>query len=366
MPPAAPTPWRWPELRPRRALALLGALLVLGVWMGVTVHLAMRAEGSHEPWTRPMVWELTGVLAFWATCWIPTTAVRNAPAPDGRWGRFLAIHLAAFLAFTALKSAVMVPPRFVLYRWLGWGEYAYRALPVHLGMEAMKDLAAYVLWAAARRAVWMWRERQALALRQAQLAGELKEARLQALTGQLDPHFLFNALNTVSSLMYQDLARTDRLLADLGQLLRAGFDARSPTWTLAEERAHAERFLALQHARFGDRLRVRWEVGPGLEARVVPRFALQLLAENAVKHNQDRTGPLALRLCARAERGALVLEVEDDGRGFAAQTPAPGAGLGLRHLEEALRLLYGEGARVERGAGPEGGARVRLVLPEAA
>ncbi|MBF5043338.1 sensor histidine kinase [Aggregicoccus sp. 17bor-14] len=358
--------WRWPALRLRTALALLGAVLLVGLWMATTVHLAMRAEGSTEPWSRPLVWELTGTLAFWASCWLPTAAVLNAPAPAGRWGRFLGIHLASFLAFTVLKNALMVPPRFAIYRWLGWGEYGYHALPVHLGMEMMKDAVAYVLWAGACRGVWVWRERQGLALRQAQLAAELKEARLQALTGQLDPHFLFNALNTVSSLMYEDLARTDRLLADLGQVLRAGFDARRATWSLAEERAHTERYLALLHARFGERLQVAWEVAPGLEAQGVPRFSLQLLAENAVKHNQDRAEALTLRLAAwrdERENGALLLQVEDDGRGFGAPSPERGAGLGLRHLEEVLRLLYGAGARVERGAGAHGGAQVRLVLP---
>jgi LytS/YehU family sensor histidine kinase len=128
-------------------------------------------------------------------------------------------------------------------------------------MEAMKDLITYALIAVAFLVWRMWREREAERLRQAQLETELREAQLRQLTGQLDPHFLFNALNTVSSLMYEDLLRTDALLSDLGQLLRSGLERRGPTWGLAEEAEHLQRYGALLLARFGDRLSLSADLG---------------------------------------------------------------------------------------------------------
>jgi LytS/YehU family sensor histidine kinase len=116
--------------------------------------------------------------------------------------------------------------------------------------------------------------------REAQLTTELRDAQLRALVGQLNPHFLFNALNTISAVMYTDLALTDRLLADLGQLLRAGLASDAgPTWSLADERVHTEHFLAAMLARFGDRLSVAWRVDDQAAVAQLPRFTLQLLVE---------------------------------------------------------------------------------------
>ncbi len=350
-----------PKLRGRPALAVAVAAVTIGVWQGVTVVLAMRNDGIPISWSEPLMWELTGSFAAFASIWIPMTAVLNAPV--GRWPRFVAIHLAAFAAYSLLKNPLMLGMRYVLYPVLGWGEYSYAYRAGHLAMEVMKDALGYGVMATAYSLYRASRERQERALREARLAAELRETRLQALVAQLDPHFLMNALNTISSVMFEDLAKTDRLLADLGTVLRASFDAGAVTWPLAAERAHTERFVALLEARFADRLRVAWDVPAALDGIAVPRFALQLLVENAVKHNQDRTALLEVRVRARRTAGAFELEVEDTGRGFHDRSPAPGAGRGLRHLDEVLALLYGSRGSLAREAGPEGGARAVISLP---
>lgn len=355
--------WRWPRLRLRPVLVLCAAAILYGTWQGTTVLLAMRNDGDLTPWTRPFAWELTGSLAALALIYLPIAVMANAPAPRGQWRRFLLLHGGAYLVFTLTKNPLMLASRYLLYRALGWGAYRYSYRPGHLAMEAMKDALGYAMCLTAFSLYRLARERQTQALREAALAGELKEARLQALYGQLNPHFLMNALNTVSSVMFEDVARTDRLLSDLGLVLRAGFEAGQPTWSLAEERAHTERFVSILEARFAERLRVEWAIADDLGRVRVPRFALQLLVENAVKHNQDRARPLTLRIRARAVGDRLELEVEDTGRGFGARSPARGAGLGLHHLEEMLRLLHGPAAELVREAGPEGGARVRLRVP---
>ncbi len=362
----APPRWRWPTLRARPALALFGLFLVMGLWQGSAVRFALLGDGSTLPASRPFMWELTGALSVWLALPINQTAVLNAPSPRGGWARFLGLHGAGFLLFTTVHIATMLWPRFLLYPLLGWGEYDYGPWAFRIPMEVQKDLISYAGTASLWSLVNAWRERQARALRAVQLEGELKEARLQALTGQLNPHFLFNALNTVSAVMYEDLARTDRLLSDLGQLLRASLDSQGPTWTLAEERTHAQRYVDLLTARFGERLRVRWDVAPGLEPAPVPRFALQTLVENAVKHNQDRPGPLEVRIRAHEAGAHWRLEVEDTGRGLAGASPASGPGVGLEQLARVLTLLHGARARLERGSGPEGGARVTLHLPREA
>jgi two-component system LytT family sensor kinase len=355
--------WRWPRPTARTLLWLVPLAVALGLWQGATVLLAMRNDGDTTRWTEPFTWELTGALAGMLCSYIPITATLNAPSPRTPW--FFGVHGLAYVVFTVTKSAIMLGSRHVVYPLLGWGRYQYSYWAGHLAMEAMKDLIVYAVVLTAFSLYLSSRQRQEHALRAAELATELKESRLEALLAQLNPHFLMNALNTVSSVMYEDVARTDRLLSDLGLILRASFESDRPTWTLAEERAHTERFVSLLLARFSDRLRVEWDIPDEVERAAVPRFAFQLLVENAVKHNQDQRQLLTLRIRARARAERLELEVEDTGRGFGSPSPARGAGLGLHHLEEVLRLLHGGAAEVRREAGPEGGARVRLCFPTA-
>ncbi|NVJ10639.1 histidine kinase [Myxococcus sp. AM001] len=366
-PPLVRPAWKWPRLRARPALALFGFCLLLGLWMGLTLCLTILTEGGEVPGARPFVWEVTGALGIWAVLPILYTAVLNAPGPRVvGWGRFLGIHAGAFVLFTGLHTALMVGSRHLLYALLGWGAYDSGELAFRIPMEAQKDLISYIVSATLWSFLQAWKKRQARALREAALEAELRAAQLQSLTGQLHPHFLFNALNTVSAVMYEDLARTDRLLSDLGGLLRASLERREATWTLAEERTQAARFVALLAARFGERVTVRWEVAPGMDGAQVPCFALQALVENAVKHNQDRTEPLEVRIRAREDGAGWRLEVEDTGRGFGTPSPASGPGVGLAHLERILALLHAGRARLERSHGPEGGARVSLWLPREA
>jgi len=359
-----PSPWRWPDLRLGTALVLFMAFLALGLWRGGTVALEMHTGGNPEPWTRPLLWEVTGSVAAWAVLWIPMTFALNAPRPGGRWLRFLGLHLSGWISYWALKSVFMLSPRFLLYPLLGWGSYGYPNWPLHLGMEAMKDAITYALIVAGYLLFRAWLEREAEQLRQAQLEAELRDAQLRQLTGQLDPHFLFNALNTVSAVMYEDLERTDALLTDLGQLLRAGLERRGPTWSLAEEDEHLRRYGALLLARFRDRLRLEVDLASAPPPAQVPRFALQRLVENAVKHNQDRREPLLVQVRATAENGRLELRVADNGGGFLApQEALSGNGHGLQGLHEVLRLLHGDQSELRLGRSPAGGAEVVLGFP---
>jgi signal transduction histidine kinase len=373
--------WRWPKLELRAALWLLGAFSLLGLWSGSTALLTVRGDGSELPWSRPMLWELSGALAAYVALPIALTTAANAPR--GRWVRFALVHLAGFALFSAVKLTLMLGSRFLLYAALDWGAYEYGPFALRIPMEVQKDVVGYLGFLAGLELWRLWRERQAVEL-------NLRQAQLRALTGQLGPHFLFNSLNTISAVMYEDLGRTDRLLADLGILLRASFEAGAPSWPLAEERAYAERYLRIMEARLGDRVVVTWQLEAEAAGAQVPRFALQLLVENALKHNADRPEPLHLAIRARLRQGPrprLELTVEDDGRGFppellaagvvaadgapveaapgdpGAAREASGGGTGLRQLAHGAALLFGGEAELALSAREAGGARVTLSVP---
>jgi signal transduction histidine kinase len=362
MNPPSNLPWRWPILRVRPVLALLGVGLAFGLLQGLAVGLSLRAEGQAVPWSRPLFWEITGALSAFLMFPLPQTAVLNAPSPKAGWFRFFGLHAGAYLAYTSLHIGLMMLVRYPLYRWLGWGTYHYGDLLFKIPMEMAKDLLGYFLFALGLTLYGVWKEGQARALREVQLEAQLKEAQLQALVGNLDPHFLFNALNTISSVMYEDLPRTDALLSDLGLLLRASFEG-GAAWTLGEERQHTERYAALLQARFGERFQLAWNLEPGLEGLRVPRFAVQLLVENGVKHNGDLDHPLEVRISGQRTGSELRLRVEDNGAGFA---PGETPGTGLATLRKGLGLMFGAAGRLDCGNRPEGGAWVEVAMgPEA-
>jgi signal transduction histidine kinase len=358
-------PWQWPRFVPATALKILLGHLAVGLANASWVAVEFRAERISVPLSRPFLWELTGLFAAFLAFPILLTAVLNAPRPAGSWGRFFRIHLLAYALYALLVPALFLLVRHPLYALLGWGPYEYGPLALKLPMEWIKLLVAYAAIAFSTAAWLNFRESQTRARVEAELREKLQEARLQALSAQLDPHFLFNALNTVSSLMYEDLARTDSLLASLAHMLRDGLEAGGPTWPLTRELQHLEAFLAFAEARFGDRLQVRRAISGHLGSEEVPRFCLQRLVENALKHNLDAPDrALSLGISVHAEPGWLVLEVQDDGGGFSEPTRAlEGGGLGLRNLADMLAIRYAGRASLKVVNLPQGGATVGLRIP---
>jgi len=197
------------------------------------------------------------------------------------------------------------------------------------------------------------------------LETSLARAQLHSLRLRLQPHFLFNALNTVSSTMHTDPDAADEILERLAELLRASLrSGRTETVALRQELEALDHYVAIMRARFGDSLRVDVHCEAGLDDTVVPAMVLQPLVENAVRHGGVATsgrGSIEVRVQRRDQR--LLLEVEDDGPGAPAGVEPLTAGLGLSATVERLRLLYGDDHRFDAGSGPSGGFVVRIELP---
>lgn len=195
------------------------------------------------------------------------------------------------------------------------------------------------------------------------LRGLTASAQLAQLTQQVQPHFLFNALNTISSLMHSDVAQADALLQRLAQLLRAATDvAHRPQQPLAEELVLLRGYVDLMLARFGERAQVQWDVADAALRCAVPTLGLQPLVENAFRHVVERrraTTTITVRAQCAADR--LRLEVLDDGGQL---NGPPVFGVGLGNLQRRLQVLHGDAARLAiepRSDGP--GVRVTVELP---
>ncbi|MSU36562.1 MAG: histidine kinase [Pedosphaera sp.] len=204
-----------------------------------------------------------------------------------------------------------------------------------------------------------FREREVRVL---ELEQRLATARLHALQMQLNPHFLFNALQGISTLMYRDVDSADSLLVKLSELLRHALDRdHEQRVTLADELAFLDRYLALEQMRFGDRLTVEREISPESLDALVPNLILQPLVENAIQHGlepQIRPGKIVIQSHVLQDR--VILRVTDNGRGLE-ENVIPG--IGTTNTIARLRQLYGPRASFTLESAPEGGTCARVELP---
>jgi two-component system LytT family sensor kinase len=201
----------------------------------------------------------------------------------------------------------------------------------------------------------------------------LLEARLDALQRQINPHFLFNTLNSIASLVRSRPELAREMIVKLGNILRALLHDREAFVPLGEELAFTDDYLDIEVVRFGEKLRVVKEIAEETLDVVVPSMLLQPLIENSIKHGlEPRISGGTVTLRSRIVDGQLMLEVEDDGVGVEPGGPvvAPGSGLvregsgiGMQNVRERLQVLYGDEAQVEMVSRPGRGTRVRLMMP---
>ena len=202
------------------------------------------------------------------------------------------------------------------------------------------------------------RERTAL-----ELEARLTDAKLQALRAQLHPHFLFNTLNAVSTLVHKDPQAADEMIANLSELLRATLEAADQEIPLRRELDFLDRYLEIQQIRFGNRLRVEKAIQAEAMDGRVPTLILQPLVENSIRHGiEPRTEPGVISISARRRGETLELSVRDNGGG-ASPSGKSGGGIGLSNTRARLQALYGPDARLTAQSPPEGGFLVEITLP---
>jgi sensor histidine kinase YesM len=224
------------------------------------------------------------------------------------------------------------------------------------------NLLFYWVMVSVSHAFSYYRQFQERALRAKELEQRLTQARLQALQMQLNPHFLFNTLNAISTLMHRDVKAADRMLARLAELLRYALDSTDAQEVpLRQELAFLERYLEIERTRFGERLTIETQLQPETLDALVPNLVLQPLVENAIKHGVERrtkSGRITLIGEVKGER--LALQVLDNGPGL---REGGVEGIGLSNTRARLQQLYGEEHRFELRDANEGGVVVALEIP---
>lgn len=349
--------------RIRIALAAFGIWTAVGLLFFFYEYLDVFARGGTDPFHVPLIEELTG---SWGILPVAVVIYHLTPRLAGRGWRTLAAHLGLALVLSAFHTTWNWGTRSLAFAVFGLGQYDYGIIWWRYLMELPSDLVWYTVFASLTMLFNHYRASRDRELRLAELESEMAKVRLQALEARLHPHFLFNALNTVSSVMYEDVDRADQILTRLGDLLRRSLrHAPGAEVSLAEEIETLELYLDVIRARFGDRLQVSIDADASARCTAVPPFVLQPLVENAIRHGDP--GPdreARVMVSASRENGRLILDVRDNGPGW--QLPpddAINAGIGLSTTKRRLERQYGGDAELSLEPAEGGGARVRIALP---
>lgn len=354
----------------RRTAAILisGFFLADGILRTLYFYLGDRATGSPTSFVDTLVSETTGSLASAMVFFAVVLPFARRWRVDGRnWTRRVPVHVAGLLVYSVVKTFLMWVMRLALFPLAGLGAYDYGRLIFRFPMEGANDVLGYVMFSVAVHIWDQWEETRARELRAAQLESEITQARLTALQFQLQPHFLFNTLNTIGSLTYDDPTTADRMITRLADLLRHTLTQPvDDEVTFREEMEFVEEYVDILRARFGERLRFRIDVSPEVGSVPVPAFLLQPIVENAVKFAvEPRRDGGCIVVRAHREDGRLHVAVEDDGPGRVEGKRPEGTGVGLANTRRRLELLYGDRASLQVGGRPgeKGGLVVRMDLP---
>jgi two-component system, LytTR family, sensor kinase len=267
-------------------------------------------------------------------------------AGEDRWRNALLHVPASLLAVlahvmitTAVRMPYLPPPEELGYLdlvGLASARYGVFLITIYLGTVAVYHAGVY------------YDAFQTRALQASRLQTRLAHAQLDVLKMQLQPHFLFNTLNTIASLMFKDVRAAQSMIVRLSDLLRLSLqDSARHEVPLRDELHFLEQYVDIQRVRFQDRLTVEYRTDPDSRDVLVPRLILQPLVENAIRHGiGDRAGEGRVVVRSSLVDGRLLLEVEDDGTGIRGggrlQASPEGAGIGLLNTQARLQQLYGE------------------------
>jgi two-component system LytT family sensor kinase len=287
---------------------------------------------------------------------------------DGqRWLRAIAFHAGAAVAFSIIHVSAMLAVRVLLWpdmlempapKWMSYAQDQYLR---NLDWSLMTYAAVVGL----SYALGYYRESQARALKEAHLESSLMEARLKTLEAELHPHFLFNTLHAISTLVHTDPESADRMISRLSDLLRLTFDRSGAAGVpLKEELEFLQKYLEIEQIRFQDRLSVKFEIDPETLDTDVPRMILQPLVENAIKHGiGPRSGQGLVQISTRKQEDKIWIEVRDNGVGLSRNARVRfNNGVGLSNTRARLECLYGGEQRLDF-AENESGLSVQMLIP---
>jgi LytS/YehU family sensor histidine kinase len=339
-------------------MAISWSVWTLVIALDIASYFFARAVSPEWVGPLPASWAVLLRLATWYSWWLWTPAIfylaHHFRFEPGARVRSVLVHLVAALAIIRINGAVAAAVR------------SSMGISTVIPFVSMSNLVEYAAVCATAMILDLRRRERAYLLGAARLESQLTQSRMQALTAQLRPHFLYNALNGVAMLIRAG-AQEQALESVLGysELLRRTLDVDKTELPLREELAFLDRYLAIERMRFSDTLSATISSEPDLGDALVPNLVLQPLVENALRHGLSNVEANAqLEVIASRHAGALRLEVRDNGVGLPAHWRLETAtGVGLQSTRSRLRECYGDRHHFELHSRLEGGTAVIIEIP---
>ena len=308
------------------------------------------------------------IFVFEAVSWLPWVVAtplvvyltRRYPFARGRLTAATAVHIAAFICIGLAAQAWFAMLQMLFNPW------AYPQQPTFaeawLTSLPYQVLPYLIVYALIMGIIFIGDARE----RTARLNEELAKAQLAALRGQMEPHFMFNTLNSIAGMVREQRndAAVDMIVGLSEFLRRATEDSHRPQVTLAEEVEYLQRYLDIQKVRFGERLQVSVDIPERIRRAQVPNLLLQPLVENAIKHGiAKRVAGGTVRVTGSGENGTLRLSVCNDGPGIATEVETTQSGVGLANLRTRLQIPHGNESELALRRAVNGTAEVIVTLP---
>ncbi|MBV8245032.1 MAG: histidine kinase [Candidatus Eremiobacteraeota bacterium] len=343
--------------RYRSALWLFLLYTALGLLDFTTYYLDDLARAHSGTIARRFTEEMTGAYAALALFPIVLFVARRFSF--ARAGRPMAVVAAVAGAFvySIAHTTLMAISRAILFPLTGQGPYDYGIMLYRYPMEAAKDVVTFaIIYGLIAFFDRLQRARE--------IEAQMATLQLENLRLQLHPHFLFNTLNAISSVMYEDVAKADAMLAKLSDFLRTVLHSGSVQQVALSEELEVERmYVDIMRTRLDRRLSLNVTVADEARAAIVPFMLLQPLLENSIRHGLPATGgDLNLAIDVRRMDGSTVIDVSDDGVGIVDPKELP-RGVGLQNVRARLEGLYGERASFEIAGNGAHGTVVHLAFP---
>ncbi len=335
---------------------------VLALLSATGAHLYMASLGSPESWGQLLAWSVTVSFIWSLLTPIVYDLTRRFAFDRNSWTTSLPIHLAACVAMTFGAAAVIV----LLDPVVTWTPEKRVPFLAHALSRTFMDFQRYwyiVLITQALAYYGKYRERE---LRSSQLEAQLALAQLEVLKIQLEPHFLFNTLNSIASLARNDGLAAENMTLQLADLLRFSLDAVGVHEVpLSRELTFLQKYIDIQQTRFQDRLQVEMDIQPLTLSALVPNLLMQPLVENAIRHGiGPRRAPGFIRISTRQVFDELWLEICDNGQGLTFYGGiVPPEGVGLQNTRARLLQLYNHDHKMTLEDAPGGGCIVKIHIP---
>lgn len=337
--------------------------------INVTTELAERYnELTVDDWNLviyPLVDELSGVYSFWILIPAILAFFKKFPMKKSSFLKLILPYLLFSIAVGLTHTFMMYVSRSIIYPALNWGTYDYGYIPIRIVMEYLKQFMSFWAVFVAFTLFKMNKEKELHRLKSVQLEEQLTRARLETLKMQLNPHFLFNTLNMISSTMYDDLQSADKMIANLSDLLRITLKSSSKGENiLSKEIDILNLYTEIMKARFKDNLEVVLKIDDETAKALVPNFIFQPLVENSIKYGMENLTSTLIEVSTQKISDKLIIRIKDNGPGIRKETSSVlNSGVGLSNTVERLEKLYGSNFEFNWENLSEGGLLLTIEIP---